>query len=108
MSTSNNTPKLDIGVVVVVVFVENPEYGFLYGQVGTIIEKISGVEALITRNEWIVDFPDTRDYMCPHCHRSHGSRWPMRSIELRPLHDPDQATETERVETQPLNEEISA
>jgi hypothetical protein len=32
----------------------------------------------------------------------------MRSIELRPLHDPDQATETERVETQPLNEEISA
>ena len=100
--------NLAVGILVVVVFIEDPEYSFLYGQVGTIMEKISGFEALLSPNDWIVDFPDTRDYICPNCHRSHGSRWPMRSIELRPLNDPDQAVATDTDIDQTIEEELHA
>lgn len=104
----SNAPKLDVGVMVVVVFVVNAEYSFLYGQVGTIVRRITGLDALLTANEWVVDFPNTRDYICPNCNRSHGTRWPMQSIELRPLQDPDQSLEVEDTELLPITEEISA
>lgn len=104
----SNASKLDVGVIVVVVFVEDPDFSYLYGQVGTIVRRISGLDALLTANEWIVDFPNTRDFLCPNCGQSHGTRWPMRSIELRPLNDPDQTLQTQTEETQPIEEETTA
>ena len=103
----NNPKPLAPGLLVVVVHTVEPEYSFLVGQVGTIISAIRGVPALLTNAEWIVDLPNTGNIPCPHCHKVHpGTEWPMLSIELKPLEDPDQGleqTEDKRID-QPLEQ----
>lgn len=102
--------KLAPGVMVVCVYIADKQgdHDFLLGKVGTITEAITGPFALITDAAWIVDFPATKDFICPNCGRKHGSSWPMRSNEIKPINDPDQETETPTSIDEELPEEITA